>query len=92
MALTLATEEGGRVTAPGIFRWTLANSSKPEIPLNYYFCKLGLFGGASVDFKSMGKHAGIQVAAILEGEPAGNLAIVEAPDYAIVSTLPGPRN
>ncbi len=87
VALTLPTEDGSRVTAPGIFRWTLGHSKKPEIPLNHFFCKLGLFGGASVDFKSMGKHAGIQVVAILEGEPPGNLSIVEAPDYAIVFNL-----
>ncbi len=87
VALTLPASDGTRVTAPEIFRWTLANSRKPEIPLNYFFCKLGLFGGASVDFKSMGKHAGVQVAAILEGESPGNLAIIEAPDYAIVFNL-----
>ncbi len=87
VALTLPTSDGTRVTAPGIFRWTLANSRKPEIPLNYFFCKLGLFGGASVDFKSMGKHAGVQAAAILEGAQPGDLAIIEAPDYAIVFNL-----
>lgn len=87
VALTLPTQDGLRVTAPEIFRWTLEHSRKPEIPLNYFFCKLGLFGGASVDFKSMGKLAGVQAAVVLEGEPPGNLAIVEAPDYAIVFNL-----
>lgn len=84
VALTLPTKDGGRVTAPEIFRYTLEHSTKPEVPLNYFFCKLGLFGGASVDFKSMGKNAGMLLAAILQGESAGNLKMVEAPDYAIV--------
>ena len=84
VALTLPTKEGLRVTAAQIFKWTLDHSRKPEIPLNYFFCKLGLFGGASVDFKSMGKHAGMQTASILEGKPAGDISILEAPDYAIV--------
>ncbi|MFW5837256.1 MAG: ABC transporter substrate-binding protein [Desulfovibrionaceae bacterium] len=84
VALTLPTAGGGRVTAPEIFAWTIEHSVKPEIPLNYYFCKMGLFGGASVDFKSMGKHAGMLAAAILAGREPGELAIIEAPDYAIV--------
>lgn len=87
VALTLPTEDNSRVTAPEIFRWTLNHSRKPEIPLNYYFCKLGLFGGASVNFESMGRQAGEQVTAILEGTPAGELSIVDARDYAIVFNL-----
>lgn len=83
VALTLAHGDK-RITAPEIFRWTLEHSRKPEIALNYHFCKLGLFGGASVDFTSMGRHAGVQVAAILEGTPAGSIPIIETPDYAIV--------
>jgi hypothetical protein len=84
VALTLPTADGGRVTAPDIFAWTIENSEKPEIPVNYYFCRMGLFGGASVDFESMGKHAGKLAAAVLEGRDPGELAIVESPDYAIV--------
>jgi ABC-type uncharacterized transport system substrate-binding protein len=84
VALTLPDGEGGRVTAPGIFRWTIRHSTKPEIPLNYFFCKLGLFGGASVDFESMGYEAGRKAVAVLRGEDAGSLPVTEASEYAIV--------
>jgi hypothetical protein len=83
VALTLTHGEE-QVTAPEIFRWTLQHSRKPEIALNYFFSELGLFGGASVDFQSMGRHAGVQVAAILQGTAPGDIPIIEAPDYAIV--------
>lgn len=83
VALTLE-DHGKRVSASEIFRWTIENSLKPEIPLNYFFCQLGLFGGASVDFSYMGRLAGTQASYILDGEKAGDLPIVEASNYAIV--------
>ena len=86
-ALTLKTRSGETYTAPKIFAWTIANSRNPEMALNYYFAKIGLFGGAAVDFTAMGKMAGEKVASILAGETAGNLPIEEAPDYAIVFNL-----
>jgi ABC-type uncharacterized transport system substrate-binding protein len=86
-ALSLKTESGETYTAPKIFAWTTANSRNPEMALNYYFAKIGLFGGAAVDFTSMGKMAGYKVANILAGKPAGNVPIEEAPDYAIVFNL-----
>jgi ABC-type uncharacterized transport system substrate-binding protein len=52
--------------------------------LNYFFSKLGLYGGAAVDFTSMGRMAGEKVARILNGEKAGSLPIEDARDYAIV--------
>ena len=83
-ALTLPTNDGKRVTAPDIFRWTLEHNKKPEVPLNYFFGKLGLFGGASVDFTAMGKQVGEKVVQILNGQKAGEIAIEESEDYAIV--------
>lgn len=83
--VALALEDHGkRVAASEIFRWTILNSLKPEIPINYSFCEMGLFGGASVDFSYMGKMAGTQVSSILDGGKAGDLPIVDASDYAIV--------
>ena len=52
--------------------------------LNYFFSKLGLFGGAAVDFKSMGFLTGKKAGQILNGTSAGMLPIENAPDYAIV--------
>ena len=83
-ALTLKTSDGTTYTAKEIFAWTNANSTKPEMALNYYFAKIGLFGGAAVDFGAMGYLAGTKVAQILLGKKAGDLPIEDAKDYAIV--------
>lgn len=83
-ALTLKTAAGSTYTAKEIFAWTTANSKKPEMALNYFFAKTGLFGGAAVDFGAMGYLAGRKAARILEGEKAGDLPIEDAKDYAIV--------
>lgn len=83
-ALTLKTADGSTHTAKEIFAWTTANSKKPEMALNYYFAKIGLFGGAAVDFGAMGYLAGEKAAQILNGEKAGELPIEDAKDYAIV--------
>ena len=85
--LLLKDSDGTTYTAGDIFAWTLSNSQKPEIALNFSFTRLGLFGGAAVDFFSMGQHAGEQVAEILRGVPAGNLAIREADRYALSFNL-----
>ncbi|MEN8132550.1 MAG: ABC transporter substrate binding protein [Pseudomonadota bacterium] len=83
-ALSLKTADGTTYTAKEIFAWTTANSIKPEMALNYYFAKIGLFGGAAVDFGAMGHLAGKKVARILQGKKAGELPIEDAKDYAIV--------
>jgi ABC-type uncharacterized transport system substrate-binding protein len=74
-------------TAPEIFAWTIQNSNKPEIALNYEFTRLGLFGGAAVDFYSMGCQAGQMVARILRGENPGNIPIEDARRYALVFNI-----
>jgi ABC-type uncharacterized transport system substrate-binding protein len=86
-ALSLATEGGDVYSAAEIFDWTIAHSTKPEMALNYYFSKIGLFGGAAVDFTAMGYAAGEKVAMILGGRQAGELPIEDAASYAIVFNL-----
>jgi ABC-type uncharacterized transport system substrate-binding protein len=83
-ALKLETADGQTYTAGQIFAWTTANSAKPEMALNYYFSKIGLFGGAAVDFTAMGYQAGKMAARILSGTKAGDIPIEDASDYAIV--------
>jgi hypothetical protein len=83
-ALSLKASDGTTYTAKEIFAWTTANSIKPEMALNYYFAKIGLFGGAAVDFGAMGHLAGTKVAQILHGKSAGEIPIEDARDYAIV--------
>lgn len=87
VALSLKVSDTQTYTAPEIFKWTTNNSTKPEMALNYFFSKIGLFGGAAVDFKQMGFATGKYAGIILNGEYAGNLPIIDAPDYAIVFNL-----
>lgn len=86
-ALKLQTAEGETFAAGKIFEWTIKHSKKPEMALNYYFSKIGLFGGAAVDFTAMGRMAGSKAARILNGEWAGAIPIQDASDYAIVFNL-----
>ena len=86
-ALKLETADGETYTAGKIFEWTVANSNKPEMALNYYFSKIGLFGGAAVDFTAMGRKAGFKAARILKGELPGLIPIEDASEYAIVFNL-----
>ncbi|HEU18913.1 MAG TPA: hypothetical protein ENO00_05945 [Deltaproteobacteria bacterium] len=87
VALLLKDRDGVTYTAPEIFRWTVKNCKKPAIALNYDFVKLGLFGGAAIDFKSMGMQAGTMTAKILKGRPAGTIAFEDARRYALVFNL-----
>ncbi len=84
MVLSVKDAEGKTHTAPDVFRWQIANCKKPSMALNYFFAKLGLFGGAAVDFKAMGKQAGAMGAKVLNGKKAGNIPIEDARKYAIV--------
>ncbi len=87
VALLLKDPNGTTYTAPEIFRWTIQNCRKPAIAVNYAFVKLGLFGGAAVDFKFMGMQAGTMVVRILKGQQAGTIAFEDARRYALVFNL-----
>jgi ABC-type uncharacterized transport system substrate-binding protein len=86
-ALLLKDAKGTTYTAPEIFAWTVRNSRKPEIALNYEFTRMGLFGGAAVDFYAMGLQAGRMAARCLRGESPGAIGIEEAEKYALVFNL-----
>src|SRR6202140_2406370 len=87
VALTLPVEGGGRYAGAQTYDWTIANSRNPERALNYFFARMGLFGGAVINFNAMGKLAGQKGAKILGGVKAGDLPVEDAPDYAIVFNL-----
>lgn len=87
VALTLAAGDGKRFAAAQIYDWTLAHSRKPEMAINYFFSRMGLFGGAVVNFSAMGKLVGDKGVKVLNGAKAGDLPIEDAPDYAIVFNL-----
>ena len=84
VALRLTDRQGKTRVASEILSWTARNSNKPSIPLNFAFVKLGLFGGAGVDFDAMGYQAGKQVVKILQGASAGDLPVEDAERFALV--------
>jgi len=85
VALTLkAKGQDKNYTAPEIFKWTINNSKLPEMALNYYFSKVGLFGGAAVNLEYMGFQAGKMAGALLENQNIKNLKIEDASEYSIV--------
>lgn len=92
VALTLPAPGGARYAAAQIYDWTLAHSRKPEMAINYFFARMGLFGGAVVNFSAMGRLVGQKGAKILDGARAGDLPIEDAPDYAIVFNLKRARD
>ncbi len=77
----------GIATVPEIIAWSLVHSTKPAMAVNYRFSRLGLFGGASVNFPAMGRQAARKIAAVLSGTSAGKIPVEEADDYAIVFNL-----
>jgi len=87
VAVTLPSQSGKRFTAPEIFKWTTKHIEKPEIAVNHEFARMGLFGGAAVDFFSMGRQAGRMVIRILKGEYPGNIPIEKAEKYVLVFNL-----
>ena len=85
--LLLKDRRGKTYTAPQIFEWTVINSKKPELALNDAFVRLGLFGGAAVDFHAMGYQVGQMVAKVFSGHRVGDLAIEDAERYALAFNL-----
>lgn len=83
----LKDERGAIRTIPDIIQWTVAHSKKPAIGINYEFIKLGLFGGATVDFYAMGLQAGELVVSILQGQTPGDLPIQDTERTALVFNL-----
>jgi hypothetical protein len=87
VALSLPAPGNKRYSAAHIYDWTLAHSKKPEMAINYFFARMGLFGGAGVNFGAMGRLAGEKAVKIFKGTKAGELPFEDAPAYAIVFNL-----
>lgn len=87
-AATLLRDKSGTIhSTSDIIRWTVENSKTPGIAINYSFARLGMFGGAGVDFIAMGRQAGMMVADILNGASPGDIPVEEAERYALVFNL-----
>jgi len=85
VALTLPTEGGA---AAQIYDWTITNSRKPEMAINYFFARMGLFGGAVVNYRRDGQACGPEGRENSQRHQSRRSAIEDAPDYAIVFNLP----
>ncbi len=86
-ALLLKDSSGRTYTARDIIAYTIKYAEKPGIAINYAFAKMGLLGGASVDFFAMGYQAGQKLSAILNGTDPGSLSIDDAERVALVFNL-----
>lgn len=82
--LLLRDKKGHTYTVPEMIGYIIDHATKPAMGLNYAFTKLGLFGGATVDFQAMGHLAGRKVVQILDGAAPGSLPIEDAPRVALV--------
>ncbi len=83
IVLSVKDQDGQSVGMKTTFKKSLENSKKPSMALNFAFCKLGLFGGASVDFKDMGQNAARMGIRILNGTPIQLLPIYSPKKYLI---------
>jgi ABC-type uncharacterized transport system substrate-binding protein len=92
VALSLPLDDGGRYAAAQIYDWTLAHSRKPEMAINYFFARMGLFGGAVENFSAMGRLAGRKAVKVLNGTKAGDLPIEDGPESAIVFNVKRARD
>ncbi len=86
-ALLLKNSSGKTYTTRDIIAYTIKHAKKPGIAMNYAFAKMGLLGGASVDFFAMGYQAGQKVAAVLNGAEPGSLPIDDAQRVALVFNI-----
>jgi ABC-type uncharacterized transport system substrate-binding protein len=88
-ALVFRLRAGNDATITGrdIIQWTLGHTRKPALASNYFTCKLGTFGGVSIDFTAMGRQAGDMGAKILKGQPAGEIAIEDAAKHGLVFNI-----
>jgi len=87
-AATLLTDSIGKSRSTSdIIKWTVANCRTPGISINYSFARLGMLGGAGVDFISMGRQAGRMAAKIMKGTSPGDIPVEDALRYALVFNL-----
>jgi ABC-type uncharacterized transport system substrate-binding protein len=84
---TLKTGGNATIATREILTWLFVNSKKPEMAVNHAFSQMGMFGGAAVNFHAMGEQAGTKAAAILSGQPAGDIPIDDAIGQTLVFNL-----
>ena len=81
VVLSVKDQAGESVSMKTTFREFLQHSNKPGMALNFAFCKLGLFGGASVDFADMGRMAGEMGIKLMKGHDIASMPIHSPEKY-----------
>ena len=87
VVLSVEGDSKTRVGFKSTLKVFLEKSKKPGMALNFAFARLGLFGGASVDFGAMGKQAGQMGIESLKGKPVDRLPIESAQEYLITFNI-----
>ena len=83
VVLSIADDQGVSVGFKKTLKAYVENCTKPGMALNFDFARLGLFGGASVDFGAMGRQAGEMGVKYLKGVNIRDLPIESAQEYLI---------
>jgi ABC-type uncharacterized transport system substrate-binding protein len=83
-ALGLKTGNEYNYGAKENFKYYIEHSKIPSIPINYSFCKLGLFGGVAVNFEAMGYQAEEKAIQLLRGVSISKVKIENAKEYMLV--------
>jgi ABC-type uncharacterized transport system substrate-binding protein len=83
VVLSVADDKGVSVGFKTTLKAYVENCTKPGMALNFDFARLGLFGGASVDFGAMGRQAGEMGVRFLKGVDMRELPIESAQEYLI---------
>jgi ABC-type uncharacterized transport system substrate-binding protein len=83
VVLSVVDDQGVSVCFKKTLKAYVENCTKPGMALNFDFARLGLFGGASVDFGAMGRQAGEMGVKLLKGGKVHDLPIESAKEYLI---------
>lgn len=83
VVLSVIDDQGISVGFQKTLKAFVEHSTKPGMALNFDFARLGLFGGASVDFGAMGRQAGEIGIKLLQGTSIHDLPVESANEYLI---------
>jgi ABC-type uncharacterized transport system substrate-binding protein len=83
----MMSSRGRLVPSEEVLNWEIKNNKKPTVTWSIDYVKLGLLAGDGIDAYQEGSQAGVYVARILNGVPAGDLPIIFPRGYYIAVNL-----
>lgn len=81
---TIRDAEGVVMVGADVMAWTVEHATIPVVPLWEFGVMEGALGGAVISGDTQGHEAGLLVARVLSGEPAGSIAPVTPPRGKLV--------